>query len=312
MKISLAFVFLLIASTSHAQFRTPETALHMKSVERSTAAVRVVPEDSVAGRVVAPNSRVYNVNPWVDGAITVAGGAIGLLALNGIRFKPEITNKEFDALNRDIINGFDRWALDVQTIDVAQLETLSTIMQGASAVVPLAFLFTDRIKEDWGHILLMYAEATAVTISIYVASPMGPQFQSRFRPSVYDESQTRDYRRDGNHRNSFYSGHVATASVATFFFAKVYSDYHPEMGMDKYWLYAAATLPPLLMGYFRIKAHDHFPSDILTGLGIGALCGILIPEFHRISCNNLSFGAYSGPGGSNGVTVQWMPSTARN
>jgi membrane-associated phospholipid phosphatase len=221
------------------------------------------------------------------------------------RFDSELNN-----LNRSLLNPLDRWALDVQTADVAQVETFSNITQGISAAIPLSLLFMNRIKDDWGHVLLMYAEATSVTIALYVASPLGPQFQNRFRPSAYDTAQSIASRQDGNKRNSFYSGHVATASVATFFFAKVYTDYHPELGNDKYWFYAAAMVPPLIMGYFRIKAHDHFPSDVLTGLGIGALCGILIPELHRITCNNLNFGAYATPDGNKGLTFQWSPGLA--
>ncbi len=35
-------------------------------------------------------------------------------------------------------------------------------------------------------------------------------------------------------------------------------------------------------GYFRIHAGKHFKSDVITGAVVGAACGILIPEFHRI------------------------------
>lgn len=312
MKFLLAFVIIFATGTSQAQFRTqhPLQAAYELQAPQPAPANRVMPSDSSSPAQMVPSSRVYNVNPWVSGAITVAGGAISLLALNTIRFKPEISDAEFNALRPDLINSFDRWAINVQTTNVPLFETYSNITQGFCAIAPLSLLFMNRVKDDWGHVLLMYAEATSVTISLYVASPMGPQFQNKFRPSVYDESASRDSRRDGNHRNSFYSGHVATASVGTFFFAKVYTDYHPELGNDKYWFYALALAPPLVMGYCRIKAHDHFPSDVLTGLSIGALCGILIPELHRITCNNLSFGAYAPPGGGGGLTFQWVPTNS--
>lgn len=34
-------------------------------------------------------------------------------------------------------------------------------------------------------------------------------------------------------RNSFYSGHVAAMTPGAFFTAKVYTDYHPELGGKK-------------------------------------------------------------------------------
>jgi membrane-associated phospholipid phosphatase len=86
--------------------------------------------------------------------------------------------------------------------------------------------------------------------------------------------------------------------------AKVYSDYHPEMGADKYWLFGAAVVPPLLMAYARLKALDHFPSDIAVGFAVGTLCGILIPEIHRIGDQDMSMGAYSSPEGT-GLTLRW-------
>jgi len=63
--------------------------------------------------------------------------------------------------------------------------------------------------------------------------------------------------------------------------AKVYSDYHPELGNKKYWLFAAAAIPPSLVGYYRFKAMKHFPTDIMAGVVAGAACGILIPHIHK-------------------------------
>ena len=87
---------------------------------------------------------------------------------------------------------------------------------------------------------------------------------------------------------------------------KVFCDYHPEIGNKKYLLYAAATIPPLLLGYFRVKALRHFPSDVMVGTAIGALCGILIPEIHRIRSKKISLGLYSSPEAT-GLSLKWEP-----
>jgi hypothetical protein len=86
----------------------------------------------------------------------------------------------------------------------------------------------------------------------------------------------------------------------------VYTDYHPEIGNDKYLWYAAAVLPAGLQGYFRVRGLHHFPSDALVGLGIGAVCGILVPELHRLSEKGMTLGVYSTQEAT-GVAFSWRP-----
>jgi membrane-associated phospholipid phosphatase len=83
--------------------------------------------------------------------------------------------------------------------------------------------------------------------------------------------------------------------------AKVYCDYHPEIhGWDKIGIYALASIPPMIMGYFRLIALRHFPTDILTGFIVGGAVGIAVPEIHRIASKDkgLSFTPYISPAGS--------------
>jgi membrane-associated phospholipid phosphatase len=105
-------------------------------------------------------------------------------------------------------------------------------------------------------------------------------------------------------RSSLYSGHTAATAAASFFAAKVYCDYNPDLGMNKYLIYGAAAIPPLIMGYVRLRALAHFPTDILTGFGVGAACGILIPQLHLIQGRSLSLGVFSSPE-ANGLAFSW-------
>jgi membrane-associated phospholipid phosphatase len=133
-------------------------------------------------------------------------------------------------------------------------------------------------------------------------SPLGPVFQNKFRPLVYYTNLPEDQRTGGS-RNSFYSGHVAAAVADMWSMAKVYCDYHPEA--SKFWTFAAASIPPIVMTYFRIRALDHFPSDLLVGWVVGGTCGIMIPEIHRIADKHLSLGPYIPPAGGGGLTLAW-------
>ena len=63
--------------------------------------------------------------------------------------------------------------------------------------------------------------------------------------------------------------------------AKVLDDMHPELGRNRWWLYGAAAIPPAVVGYYRVQAGKHFPTDVLTGAALGAVTGILVPELHK-------------------------------
>ena len=86
--------------------------------------------------------------------------------------------------------------------------------------------------------------------------------------------------------DAFFSGHVSMTAGASFFIAKVYNDYHPELGWKKWLFYGAALIPPALVGYGRYRGFMHFPSDILTGLTVGATVGIMVPHLHKIAKEN--------------------------
>jgi len=80
--------------------------------------------------------------------------------------------------------------------------------------------------------------------------------------------------------------------------AKVYCDYHPELGPKKFIVYAIASIPPAFTGYYRYKGMKHFPTDVITGFAVGATTGILVHHLHKRKGSNLSIipvtGRYSG------------------
>ncbi len=117
----------------------------------------------------------------------------------------------------------------------------------------------------------------AFTGIIYGAAPY---FVDRFRPDVYNTTLSMSYRTEGNYRNSFFAGHVAVVSTSTFFIAKVYADYNPESNW-RWVIYTGAAAATVGMGYMRLEAGKHFPSDILLGALVGTASGILTPTMHK-------------------------------
>jgi membrane-associated phospholipid phosphatase len=226
---------------------------------------------------------VYDINRWVSGGITAIGAAASLAAWNNTFHKPDIVDSEFTYIKKDNLSSFDAWAVSLAVPeDRSRWEISATALQAITALLPLGLYFDKRMQNEPLDLFLMYLETAAVTLTIYQISPLGPYFHDRYRPVVYYDTLTKEVRHIGYNKNSFYSGHVASTAMSTFFLAKVYTDYHSELDSKKILVYGAALIPPLLMGYIRLKELMHFPSDILVGLGVGALCGFGIPEIHRL------------------------------
>lgn len=244
--------------------------------------------------------RVYRINPISTVAIGAAATVANMIAVkNVLHNKQPLTDAELQGVNGHILNGLDRWALK---FDPAKRNTfykwsdrgLTITLAGSAAT----FLLNKKSRKDWLRLALLYYETQFLTFAFYDFSPFGPLFQNRLRPIVYYPYFTDEQRREGRQRNSFYSGHVANATAAAFFAVKVYSDYHPGLGKKKYLLYGLASIPSLTVGYLRMKALAHFPSDVLAGYLIGGVFGIMIPELHRMKVKNLQAGTfYNGQSG---------------
>jgi len=230
-------------------------------------------------------------------------------AIPRLKSKPKITEAELTFINTDqqknLINSIDRWSLRQKASDRSLYKKISDDGEIGIFLIPSLLMIDKKIRKDWLHLLFMYVEGHTITFTFYNYSPLGPTFVNRYRPAVY-YSEIPDTIRmnDNNSRNSFFSGHVGSCAYSTFFMAKVYCDYHPNIGAFKYLLYLAASVPPLAIGYARIKSLDHFPSDVAVGFVLGATIGIVVPALHKLACSKyLSLGMFDSPDGM-GLTIR--------
>ncbi len=251
---------------------------------------------------------IYHMNYWITTSIFVVGLATDAPAISRIKAKSVISDQELDNLDRVNMNSIDKWALQQDYSQAKSSAKYSDYTMTGLLVFLPALTFADKpLRKDWFKILMMYYETQTVTFSIYNYSFLGPTFINRYRPMTYYENAAKGDRISGWDRSSFYSGHVASTAAASFFMAKVYADYHPELRTgSRILLYGAASVPPLVISYFRVKSLAHFPSDCMVGFGLGALCGIIIPELHKHHNRNMSFGVFSTPVGS-GLSMSWNP-----
>ncbi|WKZ66482.1 MAG: phosphatase PAP2 family protein [Flavobacteriales bacterium] len=79
---------------------------------------------------------------------------------------------------------------------------------------------------------------------------------------------------------SFWSGHTANTAAITFACASLvqHSD-APRGWRTAAWIAAAGA--PALMGYLRIRAGKHFPTDVIAGYAVGTAVGLGTAYFHR-------------------------------
>ncbi|MBT0608568.1 phosphatase PAP2 family protein [Aequorivita echinoideorum] len=235
---------------------------------------------------------------WVrDGIWTGAALGASYFGLTLIQDKDDLPESERAAfLNEaslqekiDNINFLDRWVAGKHSENA---NSISDIPFAISFAAPFALLFDDEINDHTGQYIGMYIQSLATTASIYTITA---GLVNRSRPYVYDNSgdTSEDRRFKNNGQRSFYSGHVAATATATFFAAKVYSDYNPDAN-GKVFVWAGAAALPAAVGVFRMEAGQHFLTDVLLGYALGGVTGILIPEMHKKKNDNIDIYPSSG------------------
>jgi hypothetical protein len=229
-------------------------------------------------------------------------------AIPRIKGKDDITETELLGLNREIINPIDQWSLRQDASQQVKFAHISDYYMSGVFLLPGLLVLNKKISKEWGDLLMMYVEGHIITFSFYNYSWLGPTFNNKYRPATYYTELPIDERQKGNNRNSFYSGHTASVAYTTFFMAKVYCDYHPDLNVgNKILLYSAAFVPAAVEGYLRVRSLAHFPSDNLVGLTLGAAIGIILPELHKNHVKNLSVGMFNVPGGMGLSTCLRIP-----
>ncbi|MCB2221290.1 MAG: phosphatase PAP2 family protein [Bacteroidetes bacterium] len=221
---------------------------------------------------------VYTINKkWEIPATLILFGT-NALGLNYVGNIPGLDSIDILQLNPDNLLPIDQRAVRQNPDFIDQAQSISDIALNISVALPVLLGLDKSIRRDWFDLITLYGETHAVNGNLYV---IAASLVQRPRPLVYSPGIPYIDRSESGTTNSFFSGHVSTPAASSFFMAKVYSDYHPELGNRKYWLFGAALIPPLVVGYYRYKAMKHFPTDVFTGLLVGSLSGILIPHFHK-------------------------------
>lgn len=203
------------------------------------------------------------------------GGALnigGLLVRNNVS---GLTPSEIALLDEKQVWAPDRKAVRHYSADA---ERISDLLLYGATLTPFALLGDKKVRRNGFTIGVMYLEASMISLGL---TGLTKGLTRRIRPFAFNTQVPPELKQSPNVRYSFFSGHASSTATFTFFTAKVFSDLHPDSGWRPF-VWTAAAVIPAATGLCRYLAGKHYPSDVIVGYGIGALSGILIPQWHKV------------------------------
>lgn len=247
------------------------------------------------------HQKIYNVKVKWQLPASAACILLSNMGFRNLDKVSEMNAADILKLNPNDINSFDRPGAFLDPSEFESAQKRSDLFLNIALFTPAVLAFDKRIRKDWLDLITLYLVTHAVDNALYFA---GTYSVRRPRPLTYNPGLTLDAKTGEGRSNSFFSGHTSFSAAATFFVARIYTDYHHITGWKRIGLYAAAAVPPSLVGYFRMEAGKHFKSDVIMGLIAGASSGILVPALHKFKKKheNISFAPFYTPG-SSGLTV---------
>lgn len=214
---------------------------------------------------------------WKKDAPLLGGGILGagvsIWVQKGV--KP-YTPAQADLFKPGQVNSFDRKATRWYNKKAGKW---SDYLFESSLLMPVALLADRPIREKGWQTGLIGLESLLWSS---VLTAMTKALVLRPRPYMYnpDVPTSDKLSRDG--RFSFFSGHTSGTACLSVTAAKIWTDYHPGNKWNPL-VWGTALAWPAAVGFLRVKAGKHFPTDVLVGYAVGAACGWLIPQWHKKS-----------------------------
>ncbi len=226
----------------------------------------------------------FTLDPVADGAITLTGfGFAGLLSL--VLGTGEIRASE-PSIPTSSLLSFDQTAV-TQTID-PNAGTYSDIVLYGSVGFAVLDPVLSGLRDGWDAALVdgfMYAESGALAVTLTDITKIAVR---RPRPIDYQECPLQNGQPNNNPgcststglALSFFSGHAAT--VAALGATATYIAFVRAPHSPRPWItLGVATGLTAFVSYERVRAGQHFPTDVIAGSLAGAAVGVLVPHLHR-------------------------------
>jgi undecaprenyl-diphosphatase len=226
-----------------------------------------------------PETDHFTIDPVVDGVL-VAGGVTFAELLSLILSTGEI--RPTPPGDPDVLLSIDRVAV-TQTID-PNANMRSNVALYAAYGYALLDPILSGVRDGRRALLVdgvMYAESIALTQAFTYATKIGVR-----RPRPIDYAQCGDTPNapgctSTDLQLSFFSGHASTtgaiAATATYLAFMRSGPRHVRPWITL----GVGTLLTAFVSYERVRAGEHFPTDVIMGSLAGAGIGVLVPHFHR-------------------------------
>jgi membrane-associated phospholipid phosphatase len=220
----------------------------------------------------------YELNNW-DLFLLPAGIGLSSLSNNLVEKVDPITLEEIDSLDRNDVFGFDRCATNYWSLEWSERSD----KYRDYLIYPTLLSFVPSLLQ--GEFNNSVTMATMVVESYFLlrgATYLTKVAVQRKRPFLYntDLSTEERFRNDEDDVFSFYSGHTAVAFFTATFLSKVATDIYGEYTVTRF-LWGSTLAVAALTGYARIRAGEHYPTDVVAGAAVGCAVGYFVPVLHR-------------------------------
>ena len=227
------------------------------------------------------NGQYYDIS-WKKEIAPITVG-IGLTALGTIlqNNAPRANLDEINSLMVSDLNFLDRGVIGNNS---SSAQTISDVVLYSSIAYPFITFASSKCRTNTGAILVMTTEVALLTNGL---TSFFKGAVNRHRPFNYDPTTDEAIKLGESSRKSFISGHTSSVSALTFLTARIITDLHPD-AKHKGLIWGAAIAAPAVIGYLRVQAGKHFPTDVIAGYAVGATIGYFIPQMHLVKNENVS------------------------
>lgn len=229
------------------------------------------------GRAFAAEERPFTLTPkkeiifFSTAAITGAAGSYTVSRVHA---------PNPNTLVKGEVPGIDRVALRLHS---REAKDLSNITAGACTALPFlvaASTINPGNRETYREALIdlvMFAESSLLNQGL---TQTAKGVFHRSRPWAYDSSLSVQARTERNAALSFWSGHASTAFNGAVFAGYVFQEHHPGSKLiAPVWAVGLSTAAATAV--LRVRAGQHFPTDVIAGAAAGSFTGWLVPFLHR-------------------------------